>query len=82
MYVRRPQLSPFLGADAEATYKKGERERKIIIFKKFENIISWIHIEASPRYHRKLQLLPRISTQLSDIYSTANKIFAFLAGNG
>ena len=28
LYVRRPQLSPFLGAYAEATYKKGGRERE------------------------------------------------------
>ena len=28
LYVRRPQLSPFLGAYTEATYKKGERKRK------------------------------------------------------
>ena len=28
LYVRRPQLSPFLGPDAEATYKKGEREKR------------------------------------------------------
>ena len=66
-YVSRPQLSPFLGVNAEATYKKGERERGLKI-KLTTGCILKHHLNTieSSNY------FPRTADYLSPLWSNAD----------